>query len=454
MLTLADVLTSAEASHPLIESELARLRQAEAEARAASGRFDPVLEMQGSWAALGYYDYGYGGVSVRQPTGALGATVYGGYRLSRGTLPIYEGRHETLGGGEVRFGARLPLLRDFGIDARRAGLEVAERATEAADAQLAAARLSILEEAALAYLSSVVARQQLEVQEELTRLAEARNSQIAAKTEVGALPPVELDENRRALMTRRTALIAARRKLESANLKLALFLRGRSGEAVIVSPDVLPRGLESPLVDALPGGEADVTRALAQRPELRKYRALAEQLRVKLDLARNQVLPRLDVSAEVADDFGSGSEAAVQRLDEPTGLIAVTFDMPLTLREPRAKRDAAAAELQALERELQFARDKVRIDVLDAASALRAASERAQAAHAAWQAAEIVARGERERFELGATMLLMVNLREQAAADAKSSLVEAIAEAHWGRMRYRLALGEPPDAALMAIEGC
>ena len=63
-------------------------------------------------------------------------------------------------------------------------------------------------------------------------------------------------------------------------------------------------------------------------------------------------------------------------------------------------------------------------------------------ARQAAEAAALVADGERERFELGATSVLFVNLREQVAADADMAVVDARAEASYAHARLQLAMGE------------
>ena len=54
-----------------------------------------------------------------------------------------------------------------------------------------------------------------------------------------------------------------------------------------------------------------------------------------------------------------------------------------------------------------------------------------------------MARAERTRFELGATQLLIVNLREQYAAEAQKYLAEARAELQIAHARWRAVV--PPE---------
>jgi outer membrane protein TolC len=122
--------------------------------------------------------------------------------------------------------------------------------------------------------------------------------------------------------------------------------------------------------------------------------------------------------------------------------LGVTFSMPPWLRKARGKLAATAAKLRVLEQKRAYARDKAVADVRDAFSMLQAARERVELARGAAEAALEVAEGERERFGLGATTVLFVNLREQAAADAEVAVIDALAEAQVAIARVLTASGE------------
>jgi outer membrane protein TolC len=56
--------------------------------------------------------------------------------------------------------------------------------------------------------------------------------------------------------------------------------------------------------------------------------------------------------------------------------------------------------------------------------------------------AEAVAVAERRRFELGETDLFVVNLREQAAAEADAARVDAEADLQIAEALFRAAMGD------------
>jgi outer membrane protein, heavy metal efflux system len=127
----------------------------------------------------------------------------------------------------------------------------------------------------------------------------------------------------------------------------------------------------------------------------------------------------------------------------PTVLeVGATLSFPLWLCKARGKLRASEAKLRALEEKARFAEDKVLAEVRDAWSQLDAAHERAELARRTAEAVLQVASGERERFELGATTVLFVNLREQSAADAQTALIDALAELGYSTVRVLAVMGE------------
>lgn len=109
-LTLDEVLRSSARAAPQIIEALAKIRSAEGKAITADGAFDTVFEAEGRSRALGYYDGTVASASANRPLTDNGGYVYGGYRVSRGSFPVYEDQNYTNRLGEVKVGALYSLL--------------------------------------------------------------------------------------------------------------------------------------------------------------------------------------------------------------------------------------------------------------------------------------------------------------------------------------------------------
>ncbi|MCS6858398.1 MAG: TolC family protein [Sandaracinaceae bacterium] len=437
-LRLRELIENIERYHPIMVAAEQRVLSAEGLRLSAEGAFDLILGARSFLSMGGYYEYGRLDIGWTQPTPVWGITLNGGWRIGRnlggGGIPEYYRYHETLDAGELRLGFTLPLWRDGAIDSRRASLWRAEHAVRAAQAERDARRLRLFLLGAEAYFRWVAAGLRYLVVRELLRIAEERDAQIAARARAGAIPLVEHLENRRVILERRQALISARRLLEQRAIALSLYYRGPDGSPRIPGPERLPRDIELPMADPK-DREADISMALERRPELQRFSAQRRALEVSMEFAQNQLAPRVDLSLLAAADLGgpgvSEPERAAdiqKRLGPPNVDIMLNIELPLFFREARGRVEQARADLAALDAEAELARDQIGIEVEDALSAIRAARENLAIAEESVRVARLVADAERARFEAGATSLLIVNLREAAAAAAEQLAIDARAD--------------------------
>lgn len=439
-LTLDDVLASVRDHHPRIAQSLAGVDAAEAAQLRARGGFDPVLSAAGAMTTNGYYELRRGDVELRQPTPLWGAEFYSGYRIGRGLEDRYPTYYsdQTLLYGEVRAGVRVPLWRDRSIDAARAELKRTQEGLRAAESQLANTELEMSIEGARAYWQWVAAGQRAAIARDLLRLAEERDLQLQRRAESGAVASFDVVDNRRMVLERTDLLISAQRALEQAAFRLSLFLRDNSGRSVLPARERVPEQapeLPPPGVD----GEGVVARVLACHPAITRTRAELAALRIDRELADNRVAPELNARAQVSRDLGPvGSDLTLPGTIFDAG---VTFSIPLLLRSARGQEGIAEARMREKQQELTWLEDRTRADLLDAASRLRAAVERAQAIRDLVGVSEQLAAGERRRFDLGEGQLLFVNLREQSAADAGMRYADLAAAARLAEYEWRQVSG-------------
>ena len=441
-LELHHVLESTRQYHPLIAAERMSVRAAEGDALAARGEFDTTVTVTGRAAPVGYYDVRRADVVLEQPLPVLGASVYTGYRVMRGRVAPYYGEQITLRGGEVRAGMKLPLLQDLQLDGRRAGLQASQAQLRAESAAYNETLLDLECDAAEAYISWVAAGRRLAELQQLVALGLQRDEQIRSKVSLGAIPAIEQVDNSRSLLDRQRLLTMARRTFEKASIGLSLFVRDRQGMARVPAQAELPSDQLLPAPPAPKDLSQAEQSAVKRRPRLQIYAASMEVARVESSLAENRVLPRLDAVAEVSKDLGTGPSELEKTLGPAVVEVGVSFSMPLWMRKANGKLQAAAAKLEAAQKKLDFAQDKLIAEVRDAWSQHRAARERSELASASASAAEKVAQGERDRFELGATTVLFVNLREQAATDARLAYIDAIAELQYSAARLVTLTGQ------------
>ena len=109
----------------------------------AQGAFDTTISADSYSRVSGFYDGQLATTKISQPLEDYSAEVYGSYRLSRGSFPVYEDINFTNLGGELKLGVALSLLRDRDIDQRRFQRNDARLALDVADYELQAVFLDV-----------------------------------------------------------------------------------------------------------------------------------------------------------------------------------------------------------------------------------------------------------------------------------------------------------------------
>jgi len=439
-LTADDVLRASARHFPAILESLARRRAAEGEALEALGEFDLVFGADNFNRVSGFYE----GSSVitgttRQRLRSFGSSVYAGYSLSDGDLPVYEDEYFTNSGGELTVGVLFSLLRDRTIDEERFGLRDTELAVREADQDVLFTQIGVQQRALIAYWRWVTEGRKLNVYRGLLQLALDRESGLEQQVRRGARAPIFLTENRQNLVRRQALVTAAERDFRRASNSLSFFLRDANGEPETPAPGRVPplESLDQPLKPAAvaPPGMSD---ALLRRPELLRLRATIERVRNRIALAENALKPRLDFNVEVDHDFGGIAEGGVSR-DGTDTKVGFTFSIPLQQRTGRGQVYAAEAELNALRQEQRQTQDEIEIEVNNILVALDGAEALLDLARNQVGLAEQMRDAEQRRFESGASDFFLVNIREETAADARVQFHEARLEREVALADYHAA---------------
>lgn len=434
-LSIDELLGSVDRAFPLIEAVVAERQLAEGAALSARGEFDLKLKGEARSQQFGFYRNEFAKGLLEQNTTLWGTTVYGGYRVGRGTFGPYDEKALTLSGGEWSGGFRTPLLQDRKIDERRAGLQTTQLGQQGAEFTISKERLKIYKTALKQYWEWVAAGRQIRVAKDLLQLAEQRNQQLEETVKLGQLAPVELTDNLRAILQRRSALVNAERYLQGAGIELSLFFRNAAGDPQQPGADRMLTTFPEPQGLTPEQETNDLAAAMTARPEIQSLLIKRQQQTVEARLAKNQVQPQLDVFFNYSRDAGTGRTS--RKGNEIEG--GLLFEMPAQRRKALGKVTQVDAKLTMIDAELRFTRDRVLLDVQDAASAVRAAYQVVGVVREELKAARQLEEAERARFDLGDSTQFFVNQRELATADAAFREIKSLADYHKARAEYAAA---------------
>ncbi|MFN0079388.1 MAG: TolC family protein [Prosthecobacter sp.] len=444
-LLLPEVLASVQTQYPpylaaLIEQDIANGR-----VRQAMGAFDLNLNAGGTMNLAGYYDGQTGYAMVEQPLPFWGGSVYGGYRLSSGFLPNYN-KDRTGVDGEGVLGFRLPLLRDGTIDRRRAALWQAQIDQELADPIILRQYLDFIRSATISYYNWLASGQRLGLTEELLRIAKDRDSAIAEQVKKGASAPIVQIDNQRLVVSREIAVVQAQRRFQATSIELSLFYRTKDkAEPIIAKRDRIPTAFPPhPRLDETQV-TADIAKAAIFRPEIRRIELLVEKSEIDRRLAKNNLLPNIDIGIEAGQALGNNRP---RDLEQNEIEAKIEFKLPLQRREAKGRVDVADALIERLNNDKRFARDRIAADVRDAYSALIATFDTLKMTRRNVELAKQLEAAENERLKQGATDLLALQIREQATFDAQVLEVEAQAEYFRSQANYRAAIAADAPVSL------
>ncbi len=446
-LTLQEVLQSSARFAPDIIAALARNRQADARALTAQGAFDTVFAVEGRSRLQGYYDGTEIASKAEQPLSNNGGYLYGQYRASMGSFPVYEDKSYTNRLGELKVGALYSLLRDRLIDARRSEFRLASNDIDIARFETKATSIGVQARAVEAYQKWVAAGLKLKAYEALLALAGGRTDGIQRQVQLGAKPDILLTENDVNLVRRQAYVVEARQDFRAAAVKLSLYYRDVDGAPIIVAETRLPADAA-----ALDGIRTETAFNLEGRPDFAIMLEEIDKATVKLALARNDLLPRLEIGGEVAKDIGPTGLGGSSRTPLEM-IVGVTFKVPLQNRKAKGKLAETQAKIDELTVKQRFLAEKIRAEVtaigleVETAKQLVATTEKERAL------AQRLAAAERRRFELGSSDFFLVNQREESATNAEVKLIEARARIAAARAELAAATADDDALGLTSVPG-
>ncbi len=418
-LTLDEVLQSSRRHAPQILEAVAKVRQAEGKALSAEGAFDTIVKGEAETRLTGYYDGSYAGGTISRPIENWGGSLYGGYRVSRGRFPIYEDENFTNQLGEIKVGAVLSLLRDRAIDDRRGARLLARSDVDIAETERLLTAIAVQRRAIGAYNQWVAAGLRLNIYRDLLALARERQTGFERQVALGARPRIILTENEQNILRRETLVARAEQDLAASANALSLFWRDTEGAPLQPEPARLPGRFAE-----IPTRVSDPRASLAARPDLAQIDLRLSQSSMRLELDRNAMRPRLDLKVEASQDIGAVGAGGRSRVGTETKM-GLSFTVPLQRRVAKGRIESTTAEIDALKRRRQQTEEAI-INALDALTIdVRATEKLRILAEAEQDRAATMAQAERRRFTLGASDFFLVNVREEAAADASVRQLDA-----------------------------
>jgi outer membrane protein TolC len=425
-------LQSVLIAHPAVQAAALEQNIARSEMLNAMGGFDPVLKGVYDYKASGGKDpsINYIDAGIEMPINTLfGPKV--GVVYDRGLGSSLNNEFRTESDGQVGLNLSIPLWQGIVTDRRRTTFEKARIRPLLANANQQFEQNNLLRSAGLQYWSWAEAAEQLRIAEAVLAISIQRLNFIAARARRGEVAALDSIEALQEVERRRGDMYRSMRGVEQANIDAAVFFWTESG---------LPRPLSQrpetiPTLARLDANriQNDRQSALALRPEMQRIDFNEQSTNLDLTLAREFQKPMIETKAEWYYSIGKTNVDNIK--------LGVNMSVPLLFRSATAQVELFNISLDRINLQRTQTARFVNADIDNALSALQRALERTEAAEREALYATLMEEGERKRFFAGETSLLIVNLRERAAAEARVRVITARADYFRAWTLYHWAVG-------------
>lgn len=419
----------------------------------AQGRFDPALNFRRSYdeegvpAALGSpvtkltqtddYSLSFDGI---MPWG-LSYSLGGRALNQRGTLNGFADNYSSFGGVTLT----QPLLRGFGFGANLYNVRIAKADRAISDWTFRQSVITTVTQVVIAYSDLIFARENLLISQRARALVDSLVESNERRFRAGTMSESDVLQAQAQAAQRGEQILFTDRAMREAENNLrhligeTTFLPG----AQRLVPDA-PTLIET---DVRPA--EDLKTALELRPDYQAARLGLGKLRASESIARNQLLPRLDVVGSYGYNGLDGDFATSRRMvddqDHRSYSAGVVVSVPLTFAEGRGRMRAARLGLRQGEADLERLAQDIALSVASAAGQIETTRQRVVATRRAYELASQALAGELKKLQAGTTTTFVVLNLQTNLTSIESSLSRALADQRRAHAIYEREIGVTLD---------
>lgn len=425
-------------------------------------KFDPALQGQLNWShqeapqtdlsKSGTYDLitetALGGLGIQQGL-ASGASWNAGYSLSRINFNSIQSSFDPYLSGSLGLAVTQPLLQGFGTGLNRRFIRIANNNKNISELVFRQQLISTVSDAIRLYWDLVSLTEDLSVKQSAVTLARKLVEEDQIQVETGTLPPLQLKRSQAELARTQQDFVNAQNLLLEQELVLKNVLTRNGGaDAELASAHIQPLDrIQVPMRFEKPTAEEMVSKALANRPDLKSARLQLENSKIALQGAKNALLPNLALVAGVQTNSEAGQAnpwASAGRYYDPdliggfgtanSQLFTGTFpnyqvgiQLSIPLRNRVAQADYARDQIQMRQTDvrLHMLENQARLEVQNALLSLERAHAACVAAVQTRQLQEEALAAEQERYTVGASTSFYIIQYERDVTQARSTEVAA-----------------------------
>jgi outer membrane protein TolC len=336
-----------------------------------------------------------------------------------------------------------PLLRNFGRYMNRLTVMIAESALKRDRYDVQDALLRLMQQAENVYWAVVEARENLRVNEEALRLADALLKRAERELELGAISPLDIYQPQQTKANREIFVTQSRYRLEQTTDALRRQIGADLDPDFRHVPIELTEPVLPPVEESPTDAEQLVETAYRKRPDLKSALQDLDLDDLSYAAAKNNLRPDLAFGLFYSS-LGLGGTGFIDGTSIPGGISDAlgqvfgfnypTYGFSLSLRLPIRDRRAVADMADAVVgKRLDTLRARsveqsIRLDVLSAANNLESSKAGVKLAQVSVDFAQKRVDAEQKKYDLGVTTIFFLLEAQNDLASAQAELVTQAAQ--------------------------
>jgi outer membrane protein TolC len=389
------------------------------------------------------------GLSVVQQIPYGGSLSFSlGYTWSK-TNQLYQNYNPSFG-GTLNFMLTQPLLRNFGLTMSRKAIIVAQNNLEISRSQFKSVLINTVYQVEEAYWNLVYAIENLKVAQQSLELGQDLLAKTKKEVEVGQTAPIEVLSAEAEVASREATILQAESLIKRRQDQLRALLStgnepGAAGQVLVPAdkPAFKPYTISV---------EEAMQKAMDMRPDLASAKYNIETKKVNFRVAKNQLLPQLDLRVSklspgiTGDRFiypddnpflppigleeGSPTQAVQDafRFLYNNWTVSLTFSIPLGDIISKSNYTQAKLDLQQTEARLKLQEQQIFLEVSDAVLVLETAAKSVQALRIARELSERRLEAEMKKLNVGMTTNYFVLQYQNDLANKRSQELRALVD--------------------------
>lgn len=375
---------------------------------------------------------------------------------------------------QLRFSFVQPLLKNFGPKVARKEIIIARQNYEISEAQLKSQVLDTIYQVEEAYWNLVLAKEDLKVKQQSLQLARDQLAKTKKEIEVGQQAAIEILNVQAAVSQREAEIVQAEAAVRSAEDRLKVILNLAAGNDLrnikinpVEKPEFKPVNID--LNQAL-------QTARLNRPDLQVNNLTIENKRFNYQLAKNQLLPQLDLKVSYWSPGISGDRLIYQGDNPLTGIVVgkipgsvwdsfrdsmkflynnwsinFTLTLPLADLVSRSNLALAKTELAQAQARQKALEQQVMLEVSEAVNNIETLAKSVEAFRVAREYAEKRLEAETKKLAVGLTTNYFVLEAQEKLANARSAELKALVDYNLALARLEKVLGTSLESRKISL---